>query len=91
MCLFYFSFPQECRFRIIRGTIQHFVDMHGRYLTVLPAGGRVRSEPAKTDASKFRICFPVVEGVLEKKGTSGFHRWQVGATHLESRTFKEMH
>lgn len=46
---------------------------------MLPAGGRVRSEPNKGDSSKFRICFPVVEGVLEKKGTSGFHRWQVGA------------
>ena len=85
MIFFFLSilFPQECRFRIIRGTIQHFVDMHGRYLTVLP-GGRTRSEAAKGEAAKFRICFPVVEGVLEKKGTSGLHRWQVAA-HQYSR------
>jgi hypothetical protein len=47
----------ECRFRIIRGQVQHFIDMHYHYLSVLP-DGIVRSEEAKSASSKFRICFP---------------------------------
>ena len=65
----------KCRWRIIRGPTQYFVDSHGNFLSVL-AGGVVRAEIAQTEAAKFKICFPVVESVLMKKGTSGLHRWQ---------------
>jgi len=63
-----------CRWRIVRGQNQCFVDSHGHYLTV--KGGLVTSEEKKSDASLFRICFPVIEGELQKKGRSGLMRWQ---------------
>jgi len=68
----------DCRWRIVRGQTQHFVDSHGRFLAVITKGGNtvVKTEEEKSDHTKFKICFPVIEGVLQKKGTSGLHRWQ---------------
>jgi hypothetical protein len=59
----------ECRFRIIRGATQYFEDMHGHYLSVHAGGATVRAEATRSDAAKFKICFPVVEGILQKSVT----------------------
>jgi len=69
----------ECRWKIVRGVTQYFVSSHGQYLTVAPgasATAAVKTQVEKSEGAKFKICFPVVEGVLQKKGTSGLHRWQ---------------
>jgi hypothetical protein len=69
----------ECRWKIVRGVTQYFVSSHGQFLTVAPGGSAtaaVRTQVEKSEGAKFKICFPVVEGVLQKKGTSGLHRWQ---------------
>lgn len=52
----------ECRFRIVRGQIQFFKDMHGKFLTVQPKSSIVSASIEKSDGAKFKICFPVVEG-----------------------------
>lgn len=66
---------KESRFRIVRGPTQYFQDMHGHYLTV-QKDGILRSEINRSESAKFKICFPVLEGILQKKGTSGLRRWQ---------------
>jgi hypothetical protein len=67
---------KECRFRVIRGATQYFEDSHGRFLAVHGNGQTVRTDEKRSMNAAFKICFPVVESILLKKGTSGLHRWQ---------------
>ena len=59
---------------MLRGKQQNFKNASGLYLTA--ADGRVTAAATPGMFAALTLNFPVIEGLLRKKGRSGLKRWQ---------------
>ena len=65
---------EQAKWTVLRGKVQHFRNQAGRFLTA--ADGQVMTETTAGMHAALTLNFPVIEGILRKKGRSGLKRWQ---------------